>query len=250
MTPSMRKKVERVNNQIIEYAKRLKLSWIREHYHEVTAESNETYLVKLFEKEIEHREERKVNLLLKQAQLPKTGHQPFQWEHIQIPHGIDRDTIIQGDFIKRQENLILYGGVGTGKTYLSTLIALNAIHRYGSQVKFFTVAGLVNKLIEANQQGQLPKFMKQLDKQHAIILDELGYIPLNKEGAELLFQVISMCYENKSLIITTNLQFGQWNHVFGDPVLTEAVIERLIHHSHLLMFRGDSFRYKESLIHE
>ncbi|SEN97280.1 IstB-like ATP binding protein, partial [Mesobacillus persicus] len=81
-----------------------------------------------------------------------------------------------------------------------------------------------------------------------LILDELGYIPLHKQGGELLFQVISMCYETKSIIITTNLQFGQWNHVFGDPILTEAVIDRLIHHSHLVVFNGDSHRYKESLL--
>jgi DNA replication protein DnaC len=103
----------------------------------------------------------------------------------------------------------------------------------------------VNKLIDANQNGTLTKIMKQIEKLD--FLDELGYLSLNKEGAELLFQVISMCYKNKSIIITTNPQFGQWNHVFGDPILTEALIDRLIHHSHLLLFTGDSFRYKESL---
>ncbi|MGJ9386173.1 IS21-like element helper ATPase IstB [Salipaludibacillus sp. CF4.18] len=239
-----------MKEQIEAYAKRLKLSWIREYYHEVEAQSNQEYLLKLFEREAENREERKINLLLNQAQLPKTGTLPFQWEHIQIPQGIDQETILNGDFIKEEENLILYGGVGTGKTYLATLISLNAIHRFGSRVKFFTVAALVNKLIEVNQQGTLPKFMKQIEKLDLLVLDELGYIPLNKEGAELLFQVISMCYENRSLLITTNLQFGQWNHVFGDPILTEAVIDRLIHHSHLLMFTGESFRYKESLLHQ
>lgn len=238
-----------MNEQIEAYAKRLKLSWIRENYQQIEANSNQEYLLKLFEKEVQNREERRINLLLKQAQLPKTGDRPYQWEHIQIPQGISRTTVLNGDFIAEKENLILYGGVGTGKTYLATLISLNAIHRFGSRVKFFTVASLVNKLIEANQQGSLVKMMKQIEKLDLLVLDELGYIPLNKEGAELLFQVISMCYENKSIVITTNLQFGQWNHVFGDPILTEAVIDRLIHHSHLLLFTGDSFRYKESLLH-
>ncbi|MYL55888.1 AAA family ATPase [Pontibacillus yanchengensis] len=238
-----------MNEQIEAYAKRLKLSWIREHFDDVEAETNKEYLLKLFEKEVENREERKINLLLSQAQLPKTGDNPFEWEHIQIPQGIDRETILNGDFIHNRENLILYGGVGTGKTYLASLISLNAIHRFGSKVKFFTVASLVNKLIEANQNGSLQKLLKQIKKLDLLVLDELGYIPLHKEGAELLFQVISMCYEDKSIVITTNLQFGQWNHVFGDPILTEAVIDRLIHHSHLLLFTGDSFRYKESLTH-
>lgn len=199
---------------------------------------------------MQHREERKVNLLLSQAQLPKTGHAPFQWEHIQIPQGIDRESVLNGEFLQEKENLILYGRVGTGKTYLATLISLNAIHKFGKRVKFFTVAQLVNKLLDANQQGNLTKLMKQIEKLDLLVLDELGYIPLHKEGAELLFQVVSMCYEKKSIIITTNLQFGQWNHVFGDPILTEAVIDRLIHHSQLLLFTGDSFRYKESLLKE
>ncbi|MFG6119318.1 IS21-like element helper ATPase IstB [Thalassobacillus sp. B23F22_16] len=237
-----------MNHQIEVLAKRLKLSWIREHYQEVQADTNEEFLLELFKREVENREERKINLLLSQAQLPKTGTQPFQWEHIQIPQGISRESVLNGDFVHEKENLILYGGVGTGKTYLATLISLNAIHRFGSKVKFFTVASLVNHLIEANQKGELQKVMKQIKKLDLLVLDELGYIPLNKEGAELLFQVISMCYETKSIIITTNLQFGQWNHVFGDPILTEAVIDRLIHHSHLLLFTGESFRYKESLI--
>lgn len=230
------------------YAKRLKLSWIRAHYHEVKAENNHDYLLQLFEREVQNREERKINLLLKQSQLPKTGNHSFQWEHIQIPQGIDREAILQGDFIREKENLILYGGVGTGKTYLATLISLNAIHRYGMKVKFYTLASLANHLIEANQNGSLSRLLKQIEGLDLLILDELGYIPLHKVGAELLFQVISMCYENRSLVITTNLQFGQWNHVFGDPILTEAVIDRLIHHSHLLLFNGESFRYKESLL--
>jgi DNA replication protein DnaC len=239
-----------MTDQIEEYAKRLKLSWIRENYHKIEAGNNHDYLLQLFEREVQNREERKVNLLLKQAQLPKTGHQPFQWEHIQIPQGINRNAILQGEFIQEKENLILYGGVGTGKTYLATLISLNAIHRYGTKVKFYTLASLANKLIEANQNGSLSRLIKQIERLDLLILDELGYIPLHKEGAELLFQVISMCYENKSLVITTNLQFGQWNHVFGDPILTEAVIDRLIHHSHLLLFNGESFRYKESLLQQ
>lgn len=239
-----------MKEQIREYAKQLKLSWTREHFEEIEADRPEEYLLKLFEAEVKHREERKINNLLKQAQLPKTGSQPFEWQDIQIPQGIDRDAIWDGSFIFQQENLILYGGVGTGKTYLATLISLNAIHRYGIRIKFFTVASLVNQLVEANKKGTLPKLLKQIEKLDLLILDELGYIPLNKEGAELLFQVISMCYETKSIIITTNLQFGQWNHVFGDPILTEAVIDRLIHHSHLVVFSGESHRYQESLIHQ
>ncbi len=159
-----------------------------------------------------------------------------------------KDELLNGEFIDRKENTIFYGGVGAGKTYLATLIGLNAIQKYGKSVKFYTVAGLVNQLLEANEKGRLNKLFKQIEKLDCLVLDELGYIPLHKQGGELLFQVISMCYEARSIIITTNLQFGKWNHVFGDPILTEAVIDRLIHHSHLVVFSGDSHRYKESLL--
>lgn len=237
-----------MTNQIQEYAKRLKLSWIREHYEEVQAASNEDYLLQLFEREIQQREERKTNLLLTQATLPKVGGNPFDWKDIVLAQGLNKEDLLNGSFIEKQENLIFYGGVGTGKTYLATLIGLNAIQRFGRSIKFFTVASLVNRLLEANEKGTLNRLYRQIEKWDLLILDELGYIPLHKQGAELLFQVISMCYETKSVIITTNLQFGQWNHVFGDPILTEAVIDRLIHHSHLIVFNGGSYRYKESLI--
>lgn len=237
-----------MNELIKSYAKRLKLSWIKNHFDEVEASSNPEYLLKLFEAEIRQREDRRVNLLLTQATLPKVKGKPFDWGEVQVPAGMTKDTLLNGEFMEKQENAIFYGGVGVGKTYLATLIGLNAIHKFGKSVKFYTVAGLVNRLLEANDKGTLPKLFKQIEKLDLLILDELGYIPLHKQGGELLFQVISMCYEAKSIIITTNLQFGQWNHVFGDPILTEAVIDRLIHHSHLVVFNGDSYRYKESLL--
>ena len=237
-----------MNTQIQELAKRLKLSWIREHYNEIEAMSHEDYLLKLFENEVQQREQRKINLLFTQATLPKVSGNPFDWKDIVLPPGISKEDLLNGRFVEQQENLIFYGGVGTGKTYLATLIGLNAIQKYGKSIKFYTVASLVNRLLEANDKGNLNKLFKQIEKIDLLILDELGYVPLHKQGAELLFQIISMCYETKSIVITTNLQFGQWNHVFGDPILTEAVIDRLIHHSHLVVFKGDSHRYKESFM--
>ncbi len=103
-------------------------------------------------------------------------------------------------------------------------------------------------LLDAHERGSLGRLFKQIEKLDLLILDEHGYIPLHKQGAELLFQVISLCYEKRSIIVTTNLQFGQWNHVFGDPILIEAVVDRLIHHSHLILFGGDSHRLKESTL--
>jgi len=237
-----------MEQQIQEYAKRLKLSWVRQHYMEVKAESNEEFLLRLMENEIEQREQRRTNLLLSQSGLPKVPSVPFKWDEIEYTMGITKDYLVNGEFIYQKENLIFYGRVGTGKTFLASLIGLNAIQHSAMNIRFYTAAGLVNRLLDANEKGTIGKFFKQIEKLDLLIIDELGYIPLHKQGAELLFQVISMCYEMKSLIITTNLRFGEWNHVFGDPILTEAVIDRLIHHSHLLVFKGPSNRMKESLI--
>lgn len=143
-----------LNPQIQEYAKRLKLSWIREHYHEVQAASNEDYLLQLFEKEIHQREERGINLLLKQATLPKVSGNPFDWTDIILTQGLDKDYLLNGTFTAQQENLIFYGGVGTGKTYLATLIGMNAIQEYGMSVKFYTMASLVNRLLDANEKAR------------------------------------------------------------------------------------------------
>jgi len=237
-----------MQEKIQEYAKRLKLSWIRENFHEVKAANQAEYLLKLFEKEIEQREERKINLLFKTATLPNIPGKPFNWKEIKLAQGLTQESLLQGDFIEAKENMIFYGGVGAGKTFLSALIGMNAINKFGKRVKFYTVASLANELLDANEKGTLTKLFKKIEKLDLLILDELGYIPLHKQGAELLFQVISLCYEKRSIIITTNLQFGEWNHVFGDPILTEAVVDRLIHHSHLVLFGGDSNRMKESLL--
>ncbi|MBY0221673.1 IS21-like element helper ATPase IstB [Sporosarcina aquimarina] len=239
-----------MRERIEEHAKRLKLSWIREHYHKVNAETHEEFLLTLFEKEIQQREERKLNTLINQSRLPDISGRQLEWHGIHMNGHITQDEIVNGEFIERKENLILYGGVGVGKTLLAASTGWNAIQQFGQKVRFYTVAELVNQLLEANEKGTLGKLYKQIEGLDLLILDELGYVPLHKQGAELLFQVINLCYEKRSVMVTTNLQFGQWNHIFGDPILTEAFIDRLIHYSHLLVFNRDSFRHKESLMNQ
>lgn len=226
-----------------EQAKRLKLSHIRNHCKHFSAEELQ-FLSRIFTQEIEQRDQNRINLILKQAQLPPSGEEEYRWEGIQLPSTLDRHTLLEAQFINNAHNLILYGGVGTGKTYLSKLIALNAIRKFGHRVKFYTTTTLVNELLASNLKGALGTFLNRIERLDFLILDELGYIPLSQEGAELLFQVITLCYQRKSIIITTNLQFSQWNHIFGNQILTEAVIDRLIHHSHFVLFTGDSHRYQ------
>lgn len=124
-------------------AKRLKLSWVREHYQEVEASSPEEYLLKLMQAEIKQREEHRINLLLKQATLPRIPEKPYIWDQIQLAPGVTRDYMLNGQFLPKSENLIFYGGVGTGKTFLASLISLNVIRKLGKRVKFYTTAQLV-----------------------------------------------------------------------------------------------------------
>ena len=160
----------------------------------------------------------------------------FVWKpEIELPAGLTREYMENLDFITAKENLIFMGAVGTGKTHLATAIALKACQER-HRVRFFTAASLANILLERNNKGTLNGFMTSLKKVELIVIDELGFVPLHKDAAQLMFQVISECYERKSLIITSNLEFSGWNTVLGDNRLTAALIDRLVHHSHIVIF--------------
>ena len=130
---------------------------------------------------------------------------------------------------------------------MATAIGINLINQ-GKNVKFFKTPTLVNMLSEAKKENSLGNLLKKINRADLIILDEWGYIPLDNQGAQLLFQVVADFYEKKSVIITTNLDFNSWNSVFYDEKLTAAIIDRLIHHSHLIIFSGKSHRLKNSLM--
>lgn len=235
--------------QIASYCRQLK--WgnsIVENYRGIEAQSHEEFLLKLLELELLNRELTRKNRCLKQAgfDVMKTF-QDYGFEQIAIPAGITLDEIKNASFIEKKENLILYGPVGTGKTHMATAIGVAACNR-GKKVKFYRTATLVNDLIDAKAKGNLGKFLKQIEKTDLLICDEWGYIPLDRQGAQLLFQVVTGCYEKKSVIITTNLEFGKWNGIFFDEKLTSAIIDRLVHYSHLLIFSGKSYRLEHSKI--
>ncbi|TEB14367.1 transposase/IS protein [Pelotomaculum sp. FP] len=165
----------------------------------------------------------------------------YNFDNIQIPPSITVKDITNARFLARKENLILYGAIDTSKSDLATAIGVKARNQ-GKKVYFFKTAALVNQLINAKAQGELQEFLKRLEKADLLICDEWGYTPLEKEGAQLLFQVISDCYEKRSVIIITNLEFSRWNSIFYDEKMTAITTERLIHHSHLLVFTGFNYR--------
>ena len=202
----------------------------------------------LLELELREREVNRINRMVKTAgfQVIKTL-EDFVWNrNIELPSGLTQEYMVELDFLKGKENLIFLGSVGTGKTHLATAIALKACQQ-GRHVRFFTAASLANLLLERNNKGTLNAFLGTLRKAELLVIDEIGFVPLHKDAAELLFQVISDCYERKSLIITSNLEFSQWNTVFGDNRLTAALIDRLIHHSHIVVFSGESYRLTQSM---
>jgi DNA replication protein DnaC len=150
-----------------------------------------------------------------------------------------------GEYIDRRENVLLAGNSGTGKTHLATALGFTACAQ-GRRVRFFTVTGLVTYLLEAREDRQLQRILEQLGRHQLLILDELGYVPFSKAGAELLFEVVSRAYEQTSLIVTTNLPFENWTEVMGSERLTGALLDRLSHRIHILEANGQSYRLKES----
>ena len=150
-------------------------------------------------------------------------------------------------FIERSENVVLVGPSGVGKTHLAIALGREAC-RKGFRVKFFTGSGLVNTYLEAREQKTILRLEAQIAKCDAVVIDELGYIPMDKVGAEHLFGFFSLCYERTSLIITTNLPFADWPRIFGgDERLAGALIDRLTHRINLLEILGDSYRFHSSL---
>ena len=202
----------------------------------------------MLEAEIQYRNNKRRNLHLKQAGFDSIKtFENYEFERITIPNALTIETLKSLDFMAKKENLILYGRNGAGKSHMATALGVEACMQ-GKKVRFFKTAALVNELTDAKASGSLNKLLKRLSKLDLLICDEWGYLPFDAEGSQLLFQVIADCYEKRSLIITTNIEFSKWNGIFYDDQLTAALIDRLVHHSHLIVFDRDSWRFEHSLM--
>lgn len=228
--------------------KQLRLAYVADLLDKVPFENPEQYVLDLFKQELALRETAKGERLIKKAKfINQKELSDYRWdEHIRFPAHLDRSTLESLHFIKRKENLILTGSPGTGKSHLVTALGRKAC-RAGYEVRFYRVAELVDQLEKAWRDGKFQAFRNKFNKVDLIILDEMGYVPFNKEGAELLFLLISDWYEQRSLAITSNLEFSQWNRIFVDARLTAALVDRIIHHAHILSFTGDSYRVRHAL---
>lgn len=235
-------------SELIDLCKSLRLSHMAEIYENIPFKNPRQYLEDLLTEELKMRKVAKVNRLIKKARFLQEKHfSSFQWhDQIHFPSHLDAKELETLNFIRMRENLILTGSPGTGKTHLATAVGYQAC-KLGLEVRFYRVSDLVGDLEKAWRTDKLIPFQGKFKNVDLIILDEMGYVPFNTEGAELFFQLVSAWYEQKSLIITSNLEFSQWNRIFGDSRLTAALVDRVIHHAHILNFTGDSFRITHAL---
>jgi len=228
---------------LLEACKKLKFSSsLVAKAKKIKADTHVDFLLQLFNSELEDRDRKRRNSYMKAAKFDiiKTF-ENYTFEDIKFPSSLTADELMECSFIPKRENLILYGTVGAGKTHLAIATGIAACDA-GFRTRYWRTATLVNALIEAKNKGEVSSFMKQFEKLDLLICDEWGYVPIDSDGAKLLFQVISECYERKSVIITTNLEFAQWNDIFADTKITAALLDRVIHHSHLLDFTNRESR--------
>ena len=207
----------------------------------------EQYLLTLLEQEVLQREAHQQKRRLIQARFPVLRTlDSFDFSAVPSLNKAKVLELTRGEYIDKHANVILVGDVGTGKTHVAISLGICAC-RQGKRVRFYTAAGLINEMVEAQAENRLSKLQAQLMKQDLVILDEVGFIPFSQSGAHLLFQFCSARHERGSLLITTNLNFADWTQVLGDERLTAALLDRLTFHSHIVEFRGESFRFRQSL---
>ncbi|WP_110927700.1 IS21-like element helper ATPase IstB [Bacillus massiliglaciei] len=235
--------------------KQLRMPTIGRQYRSLAREaeernlSYEEYLLALLETELETREENQRQRRLKQAAFPVQ--KTLDTYDFSLMPSLNRNrfiTMAKGEFVDKKENLIFLGNSGTGKTHLAIALGVEMIQN-GYKTKFITASALVEELLMANEEHKLGAFEKKWLKFDLIIVDELGYVPFSKIGAELLFQFFSSRYERASVIVTTNLEFSEWTNIFGDDKMTAALLDRLTHRSHIHLLNGESYRFRQSMQH-
>jgi DNA replication protein DnaC len=199
-------------------------------------------LAELAHLEVTQRRERRINRRIQEAHFPLL--KTLDSFDFAAQPGIDREQILElahGQFIEEKRNIVLVGECGLGKSHLAIALGIACCHRE-YRVRFFTAAELMQTLIEAKAENRLNRLLERLARYDLVLIDELGYVGVDKLGAELLFNFITRVYEKRSLIVTTNLPFARWSEVFHDPAAALAVIDRIVHHSIILKPEGESYR--------
>ena len=234
------------------HLKALKLPTVLRDYASLAAgcsqdrSSYPQYLLRLVERELIDRERRATERRIKEATFPVL--KTIESFDFKVQPAINEPLVrelLRSEYLTKHENVLLVGNAGTGKTHLATAVGFAACSQ-GKRVRCYTTTGLVTQLLEAREDRSVQRVLKQLERQDLIVLDELGYVPFSKAGAELLFDVVSRAYERTRLIVTTNLPFEQWPEVLGSERLTGALLDRLTHRVHILEANGTSDRLQDA----
>lgn len=198
--------------------------------------------------ELEQRDRRKKERLVRKARFPQIkSFEGYDFSQVAFPEGYTVEDLKSLGFVDATQDFVFHGQTGRGKTHLAIAIGM-ACAQQGKEVRFFTAAELVLALTKANRGNGLEAMLKDMAKAQVLIVDELGYVPLDQEGARLLFQVLGDCCEKRSLVITTNIEFSKWGVVFGDDKMAQALIDRIMHHGRLVEFNGGSKRMEHALM--
>jgi DNA replication protein DnaC len=201
------------------------------------------FLAYLVESEANDRLQRKIQRQLKDSNLP-SGKNLESLDQKKLPDKVRRQlpTLLDADFVRRGDNLLCFGLAGRGKTHFVAALGREWIQRHQFQVLFTPTFRLVSQLLAAKRDYKLPQAIAKLHRFDAVILDDIGYVQQSREEMEVLFQFLAERYEKKSVVITSNLVFSQWDQIFKDPMTTMAAVDRLVHHATILEFTGDSLR--------
>lgn len=241
-------------NALLEsYLRQLRLPTFVKNYPHFASDAARTnqdfvrFLLALAEQEVNQRESNVLQTRIKAARFPLMK-ELADFDFSVVPM-LNKALILdhaRGEYIQRRESLIFIGNPGLGKTHLATGLALSAC-RQGKKVRFWTAAGLVNELLQAQDEHRLNKLIAAALKLDLVVLDELGFIPFSATGAQALFTLCSELYERVAMIVTTNLKFADWVQIFGDERLTAALLDRLTHHAHIIELLGESFRFRQRM---
>jgi DNA replication protein DnaC len=233
------------------YLKKLHLSAFIANHEAFAAEAVQKqegytrYLLALAEQEVQEREARRRQRRFKEAKIPVVKElDSFDFDAVPQLNRQKIFALARGDYIERAEPIILVGTPGLGKTHIASALAMVATQQM-RRVRFFNAAALVNEMLQLQESGLMTPFLNKLLKYHLIVIDELGFIPFTNTGAQLMFQLCSTLYERVALIVTTNLSFSDWTQVFGDEMLTVALLDRLTHKAHIVEFVGESYRFRQ-----
>ena len=239
-------------SNVLEYANKLHLPYIKNNYAEAINESMnkqlsyEAFLEYVLKGEIELRNQNGINTRIKRAKFPYLKYfEDLKYEAFSLDVSNKIRELQSLNFLEHGQNVILVGNPGVGKTHIAISLGVKACMQC-KNVLYITVPNLITELKESMTINQLTAYKKKFINYDLVILDELGYISFDKQGGELLFNLLSLRNDTKSIIITTNLIFNRWQEVFNDPVLTSAMVDRLTCRAHVINIKGESYRLKET----